>query len=890
MARLTPCKVTIPLDEELGLQPTTSSNTSADEEARLGDLCVKIKKQSYMHKLAGYHYESRYFLVGFLPSISLTLACAIIAFFTETQSRLIGLLATLAVFSQALTKHLNQKNNQSKVHHYAANAMHKISEDVTRLQVSIQPLCNDSVGIDRSLLFLERKKSIQDRFEQARDGIDSNIPVEITAAFGLLESKLVHIQSADQTNQEYARFQIGYELLFNVFCNTWMWQLKLPSSRWAVRQVLREMKSMGHIEDDTLLNPVIKVTPTLREDEATMLAHFDQIEKNNSNSSIIQTGNTHLSGPRSNSGLSVIEENTNSLPIRGNRQPSKSSDSDAGLSVLLSDLLRDETSTMKNELPENLPVIHPSRKFSHDPGSEEVVSTPVSISKKGNVSNKMYDDPVVTAIVTAVQTVTSVKSNNYDTDGDDDDAILDEILASNNEKSASISESISVESAKSTGEDESPLVKRLTEIINASKNWAHVTGVESITGRKTPPRPGLSPKKANFSENDGSLASFNRKDNPSTPEPSPNAHQGPNPKGEQNSSQSNIFRRTTPTRPPRAPAPTTLRKKASEDEWRDLQDSNLPNNPEKRLPSPSAKNIFDGEGKIASATTPTSVFLPDHESCSMSEISVSRSLDKSLDFPNAPLESDGNKDVDSQSSKIYSRSLEAKLDSLVDYPEEETSVLRKLSAIIDTPTEKDMVFTRQGSNSSGCVSSAASFRKSDDEPSFIDEEISKDRTTPKVLHKVQQLGNDDIQLQTTATENPGNKTLTAPLKEDIPLTADPRPSQVQSKNSPHSSINGHIDVKSRTSFVSSLECPSSYDALDEEKASKLVTNLSSFPSTNNNKSDASSLSSAVGVLSPIVARARNIVLANLGLRRQINPEGEKYNELNSISPESEQSI
>lgn len=890
MARLTSCKVAIPLDEELGLQPTTSSNTSADEEARLGDLSVKIKKHSYMHKLAGYHYESRYFLAGFLPSISLTLSCAIIAFFTETQSRLVGLLATLAVFSQALTKHLNQKHNQAKVHHYAANAMQKISEDVTRLQVSIQPLCNDSVGIDRSLLFLERKKSIQDRFEQARDGIDSNIPVEITAAFGLLESKLVQIQFADQTNQECTRFKIGYELLFNVFCNTWMWQLKLPSSRWAVRQVLREMKSMGHIGDEIFLDPVIKVTPTLREDEAIMLAHMDQIEKNNSKSSIIQTGNILLSGPRSNSSLSVIEENTDSPPMVRNRQPSKSTDSDAGLSGLLSDLLRDETSTMKNELPENLPEIHPSRNFSLDPGSEEVFSTPVSISKKGIFSNKMYDDPVVTAIVTAVQTVTSVKSNDYDTDGNNDDAILDEILVSNNEKGASISESISVESTKSTGEDESPLVKRLTEIIKVSKNRAHVAGVESIIGRRTPLRPGLSPKKANFSENNASPASFDKKDNSPTPEPFPIVHQEQNPIGEQNLSNSNIFRRTTPTRPPRAPAPTILRKKISEDEWRDLQDGTLPNNSDRRHPSPRDKNTFDSEGKIASATTPTSVFLPDHESCSMSEISVSRSLDKSLDFSNAPLESDGNKDVDSQSSKIYSRSLEAKLDSLVDSPEEEMSVLRKLSAIIDTPKEKDMVFTRQGSNSSGCVSSAASFRTGDDEPSHIDEKISKDRTMPKVLQKVQKLGTSDSPLQTTATEIPGNKTFSAPLKEDTLLTADPRPSQVQSKNSPRSSMNGHIDVKSGTSFVSSLECPSSYDALDEENASKLVTTLSSFPNTNKNKSDASSLSSAVGVLSPIVARARNIVLANLRLRRQINPEGEKYNELNSISPESEQSI
>ena len=216
-------------DSLRGSQPSGSqpSGLVLEDDKRLFALAVLIDQKRQMHRLASEYYKGRFFWFLFLPAIALTLAAGILSvFIKDDQSSVIATLSFVSVFWQSLTKQLNYAT-RSKLHETASVALDRISE-------SIQFFIRSSNKHTETQITDFFFKS-QEKFDQALSGVTSPIPIEIVDAYGLLQTKLSSEKKPDK-EPSFKELNIGFQELFDTFCNDWFWPLLLPRGRTAVEK------------------------------------------------------------------------------------------------------------------------------------------------------------------------------------------------------------------------------------------------------------------------------------------------------------------------------------------------------------------------------------------------------------------------------------------------------------------------------------------------------------------------------------------------------------------------------------------------------------------------------------------------------------------------------
>jgi hypothetical protein len=212
-------------------------------------LSFRIESERQQHRLAEKYYGHWHFWMLFLPATVLTMASSILSFLGGSLSGvkkefalIVGALATVSTFLQTLTNHLGY-GTYGAMHGAAALDLKEISDALKFdiLQNRYVPEIYDSRN--------PTVKKYHKLYEQVMKGTKSAIPLKISQAFELLETRIDGIAIvkgretiANLPSQEVIQryFACTARLYVNITKHRW-WPFDSPHAEYVVHQSLEDM-------------------------------------------------------------------------------------------------------------------------------------------------------------------------------------------------------------------------------------------------------------------------------------------------------------------------------------------------------------------------------------------------------------------------------------------------------------------------------------------------------------------------------------------------------------------------------------------------------------------------------------------------------------------------
>lgn len=228
----------------------TSQQVTANPTSMLKNLFIGIEEERHMNKLTAQNLRAVNNWLLFLPSIILTLVSGLVVLIFEADLRtgneqlrvyssiFVGVTSLISVIWQAIMKQLDL-GVRAAMHESTASALKRLSEDILLTLSSTDNVPAEYVAL------------VGEKFGQALDSCQSNVPYKLENAFAAVSDRMVlilrppfgkparkHVQRVDFM-QLYATV---YDELTMEIISHWAWPFAFPQSRDVSDAALRNFK------------------------------------------------------------------------------------------------------------------------------------------------------------------------------------------------------------------------------------------------------------------------------------------------------------------------------------------------------------------------------------------------------------------------------------------------------------------------------------------------------------------------------------------------------------------------------------------------------------------------------------------------------------------------